>query len=551
MSGHISVSGLSYAPPGGENLFFDISFGVAPGEHVGLIGINGVGKSTVLHILAGELTPDDGEVSTGAPLMYMPQNIGFDRTEETVRELLLRFAPPRLAEIGKRMMSAERQLAKGDAEAGIALGTAIGEWADHGGYELEARWDASVRRVVGSGLDEVADRHVTQLSGGERKQIVLDLLFSSSAAILLLDEPDNYLDIPAKRWLEQLITASKKTVLMISHDRALLSVAVTKIVTLESTGAWVHGASYATYEEARKKRQQDLGDDLKRWKDEERRLFHHYKIMKQRAAQNSRNAPKADAAETRWRRHVDAGPPPPPVPEQKVHIRLRGSETARRVLACRGLAIPGLVRPFDYELRYGERVGLIGPNGSGKSHLMRLFAEDLKHYQGEFLLGNRVVPGYFTQVNDRADFTGRKVLDIVGHLVGNEEAAMSALARYGLQTTSRRSFDTLSGGQKARLEVLCLELEGSNLLILDEPTDNLDIDSSESLERALDGFDGTVMAVSHDRAFLERMDRFLLLLHSGELFDVTDYDTAMGLLGKEESIRRTGAITPLATPNNR
>jgi ATPase subunit of ABC transporter with duplicated ATPase domains len=545
MSGHISVSELSYAHPGGANLFFDVSFSVSPGEHVGLVGINGVGKSTLLRILAGELSPDDGECAVGGPLLFMPQNVGFDRPGETVRELLLRFASPVLTDAGRRVLAAERRLGEGDAEAGIELGASIGEWSDHGGYELEARWDAAVRRIVRSGLDDVGDRQVTELSGGERKQIVLDVLFASSGAVLLLDEPDNFLDVPAKRWLEDLIAESKKTVMMISHDRALLGVAVSKIITLESTGVWIHGGSYATYEEAREKRQQDLGDDLKRWKDEERRLFRYFKIMKQRAALNSRNAPKADAAETRWRRYVDVGPPPPPAPKQKVRIRLGGSDSARRVLSCRRLAIPALIRPFDFELRFGERVGLIGPNGSGKSHLMRVFAKDLDRFEGETLLGNRVVAGYFTQVNARTDFVGAGVLDVAGRLLGNEEAAMSALARYGLQAAARRPVDTLSGGQKARLEVLCLELEGSNFLLLDEPTDNLDIDSSEALEHALDGFEGTVLAVSHDRAFLRRMDHFLLLLYNGEMFDIADYDTAIGLLGREDTIRRTGAITPL------
>lgn len=171
---------------------------------------------------------------------------------------------------------------------------------------------------------------MTELSGGERKQTVLDVLFASPAALLLLDEPDNFLDIPAKRWLEGLIAESKKTVVMISHDRALLGVALSKILTLESTGVWVHGGSYTTYEQAREKRQQDLGDDLKRWKDEERRLFHHFKIMKQRAALNSRNAPKADAAETRWRRHEQYSDRSPSVASSRTRRRRWWPRRSRR-----------------------------------------------------------------------------------------------------------------------------------------------------------------------------------------------------------------------------
>ncbi|OLT25783.1 hypothetical protein BJF83_22635 [Nocardiopsis sp. CNR-923] len=542
---HLSVTDISYAHPGGEDLFFGVSFLVSPGEHVALIGNNGVGKSTLMRILGGGLEPDEGEISIGGPALHMPQDVGFDRPNETVRQMLLRFAPRPLDEVGRRITDAELRLAEGDDRAGLELGDAISEWSDLGGYELEARWDATLRRVMRVGLSEVGDRKVTELSGGERKQIVLDALFHSDAAVLLLDEPDNYLDIPAKRWLENLLATSPKTVLLISHDRELLGRAAAKVVTLEATGAWIHPESYVTYEEAREKRQRSLGDELQRWKEEERRLFQHYKIMKQRAALNSRNAPKADAAETRWRRFVDAGPPPPPVPDQRIHVRLRGSASGRRVLRCGGLGLDGLVLPFDTELRFGERVGLIGPNGSGKSHLMRLFAGEDVPFEGSYDLGSRVRPGHFTQVNVRDDFLGSVVVDIVSRWTGNHESSMSALARYGLQASAHRPYDTLSGGQKARLEVLCLELEGSNLLLLDEPTDNLDIDSSVALEHALDGFEGTVLAVSHDRAFLRTLDWFLYLQHDGRFFEITDYEDAVRVVAGETDPHSSGSIRSL------
>ncbi|GGL42388.1 ABC-F family ATP-binding cassette domain-containing protein [Planomonospora parontospora] len=545
---HVSTTELSYAHPGGENLFFGVTFLISPGDHVALIGDNGAGKSTLMRILAGELSPDEGEIAVGGRFLHMPQDVGFDRPDQTVREMLLRFAPRPLDAVGRRVIEAERRLAGGDEAAGMELGAAIGEWSDLGGYELEARWDSTVRRVVRGGLEEIGDRAVTQLSGGERKQVVLDLLFRSDAAVLLLDEPDNYLDIPAKRWLEELIRSTPKTVLLISHDRELLSAAASKVMTLEATGCWIHPDSYATYEEAREKRQQALGDELKRWKDEERRLFQYYKTMKQRAALNSRNAPKADAAETRWRKFADAGPPPPPVPEQKIHVRLRGSGSGRRVLSCERLALDGLVRPFNVELRFGERVGLIGPNGSGKSHLIRFFAGEDVQAEGSFILGSRVRPGHFTQVNARGDFQGAVVLDIVRRWIGNHEAAMSALARYGLQGAAQRSYDTLSGGQKARLEVLCLELEGDNLLLLDEPTDNLDIASSVALERALDGFEGTVLAVSHDRAFLRTLDWFLYLQHDGRIFEITDPDEAVRVVAEKAEPRPSGKVRLLTEP---
>jgi ATPase subunit of ABC transporter with duplicated ATPase domains len=527
---HVAVGELEYASPGGDTLFFDVSFSVSPGAHVGLIGDNGGGKSSLLKILAGRYMADGGEFAMGGRALYMPQDVGFTEPGQTVREMLLDVASPDLRAAGLAVLAAERQLAAGDAAAGLTLASAIGDWGDLGGYELEQQWEASVQRIVHAGFAEVGERLATQLSGGERKRLVLDLLFSSGADILLLDEPDNYLDIPAKGWLEDLLIGSRKTIVLVSHDRVLLRRAVTSIVTLEGTGAWVHGASYTTYEDARRRRQERLGDDLKRWEDEERRLFRHYKIMKQRAAVNYKNASKANAAESRWQRFVDAGPPPPPAPEQKVTMRLAGADSARRVVRLVDVEIPGLIAPFSDEVHFGERLGLVGPNGSGKTHLLTLLDGGPVDHGGSLALGNRTSAGLFTQVSARADFVGRQVLDIVKKRTGEEQRAMAALARYGLQRTARQDFETLSGGQKARLEILCLELEGHNLLLLDEPTDNLDIDSAEALERALDSFEGTVIAVSHDRAFLARMTRFLMVLHDGQVYELPDADTALAAL---------------------
>ena len=527
---HVIASGLAYAHPGGDLLFSDVSFRISPGQHVGLVGANGVGKSTLFGVLAGRLPADEGEVSVGGRPALMAQDVGAGDDGRTVRELLLSLAPEALRRAGEAMGDAERRLAAGDEEAGMALGAAIGEWSDLGGYELEGRWDAACRRIVRQGLAELADRPAVTLSGGERKRLVLDLLFASDADVLLLDEPDNFLDVPAKQDLERQIAGSKKTVLLISHDREVLSGAVGAILTLEAGGAWLHGGSYATYPEARADRQRRLGDAVKRWKDEERRLRELVRTFKERARYAPDWAKKADAAESRWRRWADAGPPPAPVVDQHIKVRMRGSDSARRVLALRETAIDGLVEPFSDEIHFGERVGLIGPNGGGKTHLMRLLAGEEEPDRGEIVLGPRVSPGFFTQLNARSDLAGRTVLDAVEERVHATEAAMGALARYGLADAARRSYDVLSGGQKARLEILCLELEGHNLLLLDEPTDNLDVESSEALESALDGFEGTVVAVSHDRAFLAKLDRFLHVGHDGVVTVLPDARAALAHL---------------------
>ena len=542
----IVVSELAYAPPGADQIFFDVSFGVAPGEHAAIVGANGVGKSTILKILSGVYEADEGDFAVGGSMLSMTQDVGMSRPDDSLREMLIEVAPANLRTAGRALVAAELALADG-TDDGMGYAEALATWGDLGGYELEAQWAASAQRSVKTPVDDFSRRKVSELSGGERKRLVLDLLLTSGADVLLLDEPDNYLDIPTRAWLEDQIRACKSTILMVSHDRALLERVATKIIVIEGSGCWVHGGSYATFPEARAKRQEQLGDDLKRWEVEERRLFHHMKIMKQRAAQNFKNATKANAAETRWEKFVAAGPPPPPVPDQQIHVRFRGSDSARRVVKLEEVTVDDLFFPFSDEVHFGERVGLIGPNGTGKTHLLNALNGHSSGLVGTITFGPRTSVGMFTQVNDRPEFAGKTCIDIVRDKLIDEERSMRALARYGLRNQARQEFQTLSGGQKARLEILTLELDGHNVLLLDEPTDNLDIESSEALETALDGFEGTVIAVSHDRTFLAKFDRFIMVTDEGGVFGLPDFDVAMKGLADPEKLPTVRLAKPLTS----
>jgi ATPase subunit of ABC transporter with duplicated ATPase domains len=206
----------------------------------------------------------------------------------------------------------------------------------------------------------------------------------------------------------------------------------------------------------------------------------------------------------------EAAPPPDRVVDHQVTMRLGGDRTGTRVIVCEQLELHGLTDPFDTEVVYGERIAVLGPNGTGKSHFLRLLAgEDVAH-DGTWRLGARVVPGYFSQTHDRPELRGIDVLDILLRRGVERGKAMAALRRYGIHGCAQQPFETLSGGQQARLQILLLELAGSTLLLLDEPTDNLDLASAEALEDALESYVGTVVVVSHDRWFLRGFDRFLV-----------------------------------------
>ncbi len=542
----VVVSELAFGHPGADQLFFDVSFTVSPGEHAVLVGANGVGKSTILRILSGTYEPDEGEFAIGGTFLTMTQDVGMSRPGDTLREMLIEVAPDALRTAGRALVSAEKRMMSGEDD-GMEYAEALAVWGDLGGYDLETQWAAAAQRSVKTPVTDFATRLVSELSGGERKRLVLDLLLNSGADVLLLDEPDNYLDIPTRNWLEEQLNACRSTILMVSHDRALLEKVATKVVTVEGSGCWVHGGSYRTYPEARAARQEQLGDALKQWNDEERRLFHHMKIMKQRAAQNFKNATKANAAETRWEKFVKAGPPPPPVPDQQIHVRFRGADSARRVVKFESVGIDDLFLPFSDEIHFGERLGLIGPNGTGKTHLLAAILAAAATETPGITFGPRTSVGMFTQVHDRPEFKGRQCIDIVRDRLVEEEKSMGALARYGLRNQARQEFQTLSGGQKARLEILMLELAGHNVLLLDEPTDNLDIESSEALESALDGFEGTVLAVSHDRAFLGRLDRFVMVTDDGSVLGVPDYDLALAALSDPDGAASMRLVKTLST----
>jgi ATPase subunit of ABC transporter with duplicated ATPase domains len=286
---------------------------------------------------------------------------------------------------------------------------------------------------------------------------------------------------------------------------------------------WVHGGGFVGYAQARRERNERLDELRRRWDEEHEKLKQLVRMYRQKASYNSDMASRLQAAMTRLRKFEEAGPPELAPREQNVRMRLRGGRTGKRAVICENLELTGLMHRFDLEVWYGERVAVLGSNGSGKSHFLRLLAGEPVRHTGVARLGARVVPGIFAQTHSRPDLEGRTPREILmtSHaLLPNE--AMAALARYELQSTALQPFGTLSGGQQARLQILLLELAGSTLLLLDEPTDNLDLASAEALQEGLESYSGTVLAATHDRWFARSFDRFLVFGSSGEVYEAPE-----------------------------
>ncbi|MGN6324394.1 ABC-F family ATP-binding cassette domain-containing protein [Pseudolysinimonas sp.] len=548
--GFIDVSGVSLTLPDGRPLLDDVSFRVGEGTTSALIGANGAGKSTLLRIIRGETAPDSGVVAIGGGLGVMDQFVGHLRDASTVRDLLISVARPAVRDAARGLDAAEVALIEHDAiETQMAYATALADYADAGGYEQETLWDLCTTAALGIPFERAQYREVTTLSGGEQKRLALEALLRGPDEVLLLDEPDNYLDVPGKRWLEESLRATPKTVLLVSHDRELLARAADRILTLEvglgGNAVWTHGG-FDGYHDARRDRMDRLDELRRRWDEEHAKLKALVLMYKTKAAYNDGLASRYQAAQTRLRKFEEAGPPEKRPVEQPVAMRLTGARTGRRALVAEGLGLTGLMEPFDLEVWFGERVAVLGSNGSGKSHFLRLLAAggtdpdrlaghvttigrtlDPVPHTGTAKLGARVVPGWFAQAHEHPELLGRTLLEILAR--GDDERdgrgredASRALHRYGLVDQAEQVFESLSGGQQARLQILLLELSGCTMLLLDEPTDNLDLMSAEALQEALDRFEGTVLAVTHDRWFARSFDRFLVFGADGNVYEADE-----------------------------
>ena len=529
MSILIQAADVSYAH-GGNQIFTDISFELKEGDRAALIGENGSGKSTLFRLLARVMPPDRGAVThrRGVTIGYLTQEPDLDPTAKVGDILSAAAGDPDAMEreldaLGRRLaepLDDDEMTAVLDAQSAL-----LAKLDEH----LASDSHSEVADTLAAlGLDEqIQAQTFGVLSGGEKKLVALARFSMERPDVLLLDEPDNHLDADAKVWLERYLAAYAGAVAVISHDRFLIDKVANEIFELEDSAIHIYPGNYSRYRQLKRDRLQRASELRALQERELKKLKESAEELTQWARQNPKFATRAEnqrrklAAE---RERLDATPIPN-LDRKRIKVEFDAERGSTIVLsadnAAKRYGDRVILRPFDLVVRHGERVGVVGPNGAGKTTLFRLALGKEKPDQGTVRLGTSITAGYYSQEHENLAPNSTPI-DIVRRIKPlTEQQALSFL--YGFKfdrddTLNRVS--ALSGGERSRLQVACLILQGANLLLLDEPTNNLDIPSVEELEEALLEFDGTIIAISHDRYFLEKVCGRILQLDGGI---VTDY----------------------------
>ncbi len=514
---------------GATHIFDNLSWEIQRGQKIGLIGANGTGKSSLYKLIVGEYTAEQGgslTCSRGLTIGYLAQTPELDLDQTALESAL--DGNPRVAEVRLELIRVEESLGdpsvyENERRLGLALDrqqNLIEEYDALGGDSYSARVE-EILLGLGLPLGDLS-KPLNTLSGGQKKLVGLARLLLLHPNLLLLDEPDNHLDLPGKIYLEKFIREYDGTVVIVSHDRYLLDAVVTHIAELEDGRMSVFAGDYSTYafeKEQRLARQAELFKvqvrEVKRLEASIKRLAIWGKVY-----DNEDFAAKAKSMQKRLDKMERIEKPI--TDRRKMDLKLRGYRGSNKVLELAGVQKAfGEQRIFDdlnETIWHGERVGLIGPNGAGKSVLIRMILGEEMPDFGEIKLGPSVTVGYYAQEHETLDFE-QKVIDVV-RLTGNmsDSKAMSLLSKYLFSyEQANQKVGVLSGGERSRLQLALVVLSGANFLLLDEPTNNLDIASAEMLEVALEDFIGTVLIISHDRYFLDRTVERLLVIENKDL----------------------------------
>jgi len=539
---------------GTDVILKDISFSVNDGDRLGIIGVNGAGKTSLFRILTGKYSPDSGAVyiQKGHTVGILEQNPDLSSLPgETSCIEYMYTAFPALLSLEKEIERCERELAESSGEKTLSLSNTLNElntrFAREGGLEFRSRCRGMLLRL---GFDEgLIEQKIRTLSGGQYTRLALARLLATEPDILMLDEPTNHLDIDALAWLEGFIANYKKTVLIVSHDRYFLDRTTNKTLWLRYTKARLYNGSYTRCKE---EAEAEAAAIEKRYKEQQKEIAKiKANIEFQRRCNREHNFVTIRSKEKQLARmeKIELAP------KDEKNIRLRfetEEESAGDVLEAKELSFSygekPLINNISFLIRRYERVLFLGQNGCGKSTLMKLMNSLLTPTGGKITLGYNIKIGYYDQEN-RGLCDSNTVFEELRkeYPTKTDLELRSTLALFLFDADDiSRTVSTLSGGERARLTLAKLILKKVNLLIMDEPTNHLDIGSSEALENALMAFEGTIIAVSHDRYFINRIaTRIIELAPSSErgLYDYSleDYDEAYTEYMRLRELKRLSA----------
>jgi len=504
----------------GDNRVLDgASLTVQSNERIGLVGRNGCGKTTLMRLITSQMQPDAGQVqySKGTRIGYLPQEPKLDGTRTLRREAEQAFAD--LAKLHDQLETVSHEMAEAEGDQLDRLMKKY-ERVEHemqaaGGYAVDHRIDATLH---GLGLgDETFNVPVSGLSGGQKARLALAKLLLSEPDILLLDEPTNHLDIAGRVWLEQFLKAYNGSVMVVSHDRWLLDEVVDRIVEIDRGKMVVYPGNYAAYREQRELRRLEQ----QRVYDKQQTFIRHQKdyIDRNRAGQRAKEARGRQKKLDRFIRDDMVGQ----VQNEKVmNLKLPPAQrSGDMVVTADGVGVAyddkRLFRDLHLVLKRGQRLGIIGPNGCGKSTFVRCLIDRMQPNEGKTRLGANVSIGYYHQTHEHLEDEDTPVTFLQRALPhGMEQSARDVAGAFLFSGIDQdKPFSVLSGGERTRAVLASLMVGGHNLLVLDEPSNHLDIPSAERLEEALRQYDGTLILITHDRMLLQDTVDELLVFEPG------------------------------------
>lgn len=525
-------------------VFKSLFFGLQKGEKVALIGKNGTGKTTLMETLMGMQSPDEGKISIrkGIRVGYLPQNPIFSENEEVLNYLFSDDLPSAMA-----IKAYEKAMISGDAKE---LEDSFALMEAHNAWDYEARAKQIITRL---GIPD-GDQKVSTLSGGQKKRLSLAKLLIESPDIMILDEPTNHLDIETIEWLEGILSGPNVTVLVVSHDRYFLDKICTKMFELSQGSLYTYDGNYAYFLEKKAEREASEASSISKAKNLYRKELEW--MRKQPKARGTKAQYRIDAfAETEEMAHRKPD-------DSKLELAIQMSRLGNKIIEIHGLkkawGDKKIINDFTYTFKKKDRIGIVGKNGAGKTTFLQLLTGLEKPDAGTIDPGETLVVGYYTQIpfdfkpEQRVIDTITEIAEVIPYGKNESLSPSQFLSKFLFPTAQQYTpVAKLSGGEKKRLQLMRVLVKNPNFLILDEPTNDLDLDTLQLLEDFLSEFQGCLLLVSHDRYFMDNLvDQLILVEGEGEVRffngNYTDYRIS---LENQTDIAPAAKVNPVKAPS--